>query len=214
MNGSFVQEGPCKGDLQTWYFDRADITSFLHAGENVVAAEVLRYPADRNRRNHSLIRTEVPCLYVADEQIRTKGDEQFSFQGKSGWKCMLTKHIHLVAEPARPAPLHILENAEGEESLHGWKKPGFDDSGWQDGKPYSFFDMNQAVSPWNLAERTIPAQRHRERRFCGAVSEKAGAAGWTGLLQGKESLRIPANTKSIVKISAGELMTGYRRHGR
>lgn len=207
VNGEFVQEGPCKGDLQTWYYDGADIKPFLRAGENVVAVEVLRYPADLNQRNHSLIRTQTPCLYVADEVVEAA--QAITFEGKTGWKCLITGHIQLKAEPARPAPLHILEDAKGEKRLHGWKSPGFDDSGWLDAKPYSFFAVNQTVSPWNLKEREIPAQRHRERRFQEVVSAGTEIDVWQSLLNGCGGVPIPARTKYTVEIDAGELMTGY-----
>lgn len=209
VNGSFLQAGPGKGDLQTWYYDKADLASFLCTGKNVVSIEVLRYPADINMRNHSLLRTEVPCLYVADEQIETEAGESVSFQGRSGWKCRLTEHIQLMAEPAKPAPLHILENAYGDITLHGWMLPGFDDHEWSSAKPYTFFSMNQTVSPWNLKERAIPYLELIMRRFREAVTASDEKQNWKCFLAGKDSMAIPPNTKQTVEISAGELMTGY-----
>ena len=44
VNGCFVEFGPAKGDQRIWYVDTVDISPWLHAGENVIAVEVLRYP--------------------------------------------------------------------------------------------------------------------------------------------------------------------------
>lgn len=170
INGTFVQEGPGKGDLETWYCDEADLTPFLRQGSNVAAVEVLRYPENIKYRNHSLFRTPFPCLYAADEQIvMQEGEAAITFNGKSGWKCRKADNISIVPDPIPPATLQILEDAKGEEGLKGWKETGFDDSGWQDARPYTFFEMQQTVSPFHLVKRNIPYQKHKDRRFSEVV---------------------------------------------
>ena len=46
VNGALVEVGPAKGDSHIWYVDTLDLTEYLRAGINVIAAEVLRYPAE------------------------------------------------------------------------------------------------------------------------------------------------------------------------
>lgn len=202
LNGRFVSEGPQKGDLETWYLDTVDISAFLAEGANAVAVEVLRYPQSVNHRNHSLYGTQWPCLYI--EGLT-----------KSGWRCK-TSGIAVRREETNPAALHILEDAAGDTAFAGWKQPGYDDSGWLQAQPYLFFDTDQGVSPFNLQERTIPAQRHRERQFdrvmCfrdeqGNLMEK-DPSGWEALIH-SGGLTIPANTTETVELSAGALECGY-----
>lgn len=208
INGSFVQEGPAKGDDQDWYVDTAELANFLKVGENVAVVEVLRYPAKMNLRNHSLYRSEYPCLYVAGEE---------ALQGKSGWKYEKAEHIVLRGEPYNPAPLHILEDASGMENLQGWKVSGYDDSSWQEAKPYGIFEANKAASPFQLIPRAIPLQRHEDCNFTETICvREAGMQQaetlqeqWNQMLMGADTVEISANTTQIVEISAGEEMCGY-----
>jgi len=203
-NGKFICEGPQKGDLETWYVDTVELAEFAQEGPNVLAAEVLRYPQSVNHRNHSLYGTQWPCLYVEGLV-------------KNGWRCR-TSNTVIRKEDTSPAALHILEDAAGDPGFSGWKLPGYDAAGWLEAKPYTVFDIDQGVSPFNLKGRTIPAQRHVARQFdgvaCfrdgnGAVTER-DPSGWNRLLQGG-SLEIAANTVETVEVSAGVLKCGYLR---
>lgn len=215
VNGEFVQEGPSKGDKEIWYYDEADLLSYLKTGKNVIAIEVLRYPEEKSKRNHSIHRGEIPGLYIVGN-IRCN-EQEVDVSGKGGWKCYKTEHIRLVAENVRPAPLHILEEAKGDERLHGWKLPDYDDGNWQNARPYSFFQVDSTVSPGNLVKRNIPYQKHTDRSFQKVVCVRETTREeltdeikdkWETLLGGGEII-IPANMKETVEISAGELMTGY-----
>ena len=46
-NGAFVSFGPAKGDGKVWYYDALDLAPWLRAGINVLAVQVLHYPAVR-----------------------------------------------------------------------------------------------------------------------------------------------------------------------
>lgn len=220
VNGKFVQEGPGKGDGETWYYDEAELVPFLVRGKNTAAVEVLRYPENIKLRNHSLVRTPTPCLYVADETIiMPEGEtEEFTFNGKSGWKCRKAENIKIVPDPIPPATLQILEEAKGDCRLRGWKEAGYDDQEWLDARPYTFFEMQQTVSPWNLVKRDIPYQAHEDRKFSNVVcvrdEEKQDItegrkSAWEKMLAGKAGLTVPAHSRYCVEINAGELMTGF-----
>jgi len=51
VNGELVELGPMKGDNQAWFYDEVDIAPYLKTGENILAAEVLRYPVLHGRGN-------------------------------------------------------------------------------------------------------------------------------------------------------------------
>ncbi|HIT89680.1 MAG TPA: hypothetical protein IAC41_04590 [Candidatus Merdenecus merdavium] len=214
VNGNFIQEGPGKGNEQYCFYDEIDLSSYLKKGENTVAVIVLRYPSDLSRRNHSICRSEIPHLYIEEES--SGKDKQLN--GKSGWKCSLIRHIRLVGENARPAPLHILEHGSGCAKYAGWMENGFDDSNWKDAVPYTIFQINRATIPGNMVKNPLPAQRHipghlittvclREEE--NIVTDVNRLSGWNKMLAGEGVMVIPAHTKVHVEISAGELMTGY-----
>ena len=219
VNGVFLQAGPEKGNQEIWYCDQADIASCLTEGKNVIAVEVLRYPEDSHKSNHSLIRTKTPGLYV--DNI-TDASSREILNGRNGLKCRRAKHITLMQEPSKPAPLHILEDAAGDLELKGWKLTGYDDSAWLEAQIYNIFDAPAAQSPRNLMERDIPYQIVKKRKFAKVIcvrklvekNKKETVVNsifyeWNGLLAGKNSVTVPAFTKLVVEIDAGELMTGF-----
>ena len=215
VNGCFVQEGPQKAlSLREWYADPADIAPYLHPGENVIAAEVMRYPAYIPRTsnvNDSLLRTEQPNLYIEDRAPGNGAD----LSGKSGWKSAVNRSIRIFGENTQPAPIHVQENARGDVFFSRWKLPGYDDSHWRAARPYSWYDIPQADAPGCLTDRTIPPMYHENRRFTAiaCVREDGGdprflaeAEAW---LCGKAKLVIPPHTRRIIELSAGEEQCGY-----
>ena len=215
VNGCFVQEGPQKAlDLKEWFFDSADIAAFLREGENVLAVEVLRYPAPSASMggancNDSLYRTPTPGLYIADVL------ETPLLGGRSGWRCALDREIRVFGEEARPAPIHAQEDVEATGFFKGWKCPDYDDTTWQPAAPRLMFDVPRADAPGNLVARTIPAQRHTEKRFEGVTCVREGASPddlkrrFDRMLRGETAVTIPANSRAVVEISAGAEECGY-----
>ena len=46
VNGSYLANGPMKGDRYRKYYDTIDISNWLREGKNVVAVHVLKFPDD------------------------------------------------------------------------------------------------------------------------------------------------------------------------
>lgn len=212
INDVFVQEGPQKGTMESAYADPADVCAYMQEGENVAAVEVLYYPEKAECRNDSMYYSQFPCLYIADE-------ENHELDGKYGWKYCYANHIKIAGEPFEPAPIHESEYATGNSSLKGWRQEGFDDSCFIEAKPYTFFEANKPIAPYNLEDRTIPAMEHHGCRFTDVVcvresvtlTKEALKAQWEKLLAGRNTLEIPAHTTQVVEITAGEEMCGYPR---
>lgn len=206
INGNFVQEGPQKGDPETSYKDRAKIGTYLKEGSNAVAVEVLYYPQNPLCRNDSLYYSPWPCLYA-----------EGVLADHTGWKCIVADEIQLKREPFIPAPICGMERVLGAVRFQNWKKTGYDDSWWEDAKPYGGYDTYKPVSPFHLAERTIPLMAHENRTFqevvcvreSSAMTAESLAEQWNHMLHGEAYVEIPANTTQIVEITAGEEMCGY-----
>ena len=213
INGIFVQEGPQKGSTEAAYVDPAQVGGWVREGKNVAAIEVLYYPQDSALRNDSLYYSPFPCLYLEDM------GERGELNGKEGWKYRVADHIQIIGEPFDPAPIHGTEIVSGHKELAGWMEAGFDESSWDEAKPYTFFEVQKPVAPFSMQDRTIPLMEHKPGKFTEVVCiRKAGSQTkeqtveqWQGLLQGQGTMEISANTMQIVELSAGEEMCGYPR---
>ena len=208
VNGRFVQKGPQKAlDLKEWFVDAAELAPWLVIGENVIAVEVLRYPAPNHsagspNANDSLLHTEIPHLYV-------EGDE---LSGKSGWTCRINRDVRVIGEDARPAPIHAQEDVRASADFAGWKSAGYDGSQWGAAVPKLNFDMPLADAPGNLVPRTIPPMVYEEKRFASVSAVREGGdirAAWQALLKKDAPVAVPAHSAQIVELSAGAEECGY-----
>jgi len=206
VNGSLLSVGPSKGDRLIWFADEVDIAPYLRSGENVVAVEVLRYPPDQKKGNHSVFRTATPGLYVREKETA------FGLSADGSWRCRSDSGFSIVSESPYFAPLHILEDRRGEKSMAGWRLPGFEEKGWETPMCYNVFQMDQAVSPRNLFPRTIPSMRLDPGKFAGLFGRFDSSLPreeWEAMLAGRGGVTVPAHSREAVEIGAGELTTGY-----
>lgn len=209
INGRLVEAGPSRGDRQIWFYDEKDIRPFLKKGENVVAAEVLRYPLDSLKGNHGMFRTEYPGLYVEGRILDIEGNCVI-LEADESWMCRRHPGFRIVSESEEFAPLQIFEESRGETKLRGWMLPDCNTGAWLKAKAYA--DMSQAVSPGNLQPRTIPFLYRKRSRFSGVTAVREaenGREAWEALLKNDQKLTIPPYAREIVEIAAGEEMTAY-----
>ena len=211
INGKLVEVGPEKGDAQIWFYDTVDLASYLKQGENVLAVKVLRYPEDKRKGAHSVIRTATPGLYLMGE-IRLEEKESIALSADESWMCYIDRRIEILAEEEQFAPLYSHEKAEGNPETAGWMRPGYDASDWKAAKPYIRLDVPGSVSPGNLNARTIPFMYRRKKNFSNIIDIKKSKykkEEWNTFLKEGQELTIPAGSEEIVEIDAGEEMTGY-----
>ncbi len=195
VNGAFVETGPARGNEKAWYVDTVDIVPWLHAGENVLAVEALRYLPIRGAGPHGVVRTEMPGLYVHTELSVV-------------WKCRLHQGFKVVPENPWFAPLMIYERVTADTTLAGWKEPGYDDGGWVAPAYYAEDEIDPILRPELLLPRAIPFLYRINRQFTG-VSK--GTNEWTALIKEGRTLTVPAHTTVSADLDAGELTTGYLR---
>ena len=209
VNGRLAEIGPSKGDRQVWFYDEVEIAPFLRTGENVIAAQVLRYPMLHSKGNHGIFRTEMPGLYVKEQQGK---ENMLGISGDPSWKCSMEKGFRIISESPYFAPLQILEERSGFAGDAGWKEPGYQDGDWADAFVYIEPAVSKAVSPGNLLERTIPYMRKEMRRFTGLVCIRRSEASeeeWERMLSGDGHVMLAPHSRTEVEINAGELNTGF-----
>lgn len=235
INGTLVALGPAKGDDKVWYADTVDIAPWLRAGDNVLAVEVLAYPAC-GQTNQSLFHSSTPGLYVEDvaDEVPLGAAPRFDevpanalaaiyaphppvgldVRTDDRWRCRLCEGFSIVTENPFFGPLQILENREAARNFVGWREAGYDDADWDAAAPYDILRMRAGVSPANLEDRPIPAMRLAPRRFTGTygrLSSASDAAAWDAMLAGVGSVRVDAHATERVEISAGEETCGFLR---
>ena len=214
VNGTFVQKGPQKAlDLREWYVDTAELAPYVRSGVNVIAAEVLRYPApglngSMPTNNDSLYRTEVPHLFVQNEDAQSPAN----LSGRAGWKTSVDRERKIVGETTRPAPIHAQEDVAANAMYAGWMNPGYDDAFWLAAKPKTLFDLNMADAPANQIPRAIPQMAYEDKRFVNVSAVREGGdigKAWETMLAGKGAVTVPAHSTQVVEISAGAEECGY-----
>lgn len=209
VNGKLAEVGPSKGDREVWFFDEVDILPYINKGENVLAVQVLRYPLEHIKGNHGIFRTEYPGLFV-EGNVEDDDREIYCLNADESWKGKKDDGFHIISESDIFAPLQIYEDRKGNELLKGWMETGYDDTWWKSAVVYN--DMNKAVSPGNLQLRTIPYMYREKRKFKEIMVLRQSILNqkdWEELLWNEKPFIIPAYTKEIVEISAGEEKTGY-----
>lgn len=210
VNGELVEVGPSKGDREVWYKDTLDIAPFVHVGRNVIAVIVLRYPVERKLGNHGMFRTEIPGLFL-EGIIRDSLGSVIDISADTYYRCRINRDIKFPPEEKRFAPLLIHEISEGDPELHGWMDPSYDDSTWEQALPYGKGFIDEAVSPGNLNNRTIPYMYRKGRVFTGLFENESDVEdiAWKGLFDRKDEVMIPAHSRVRIVADAGEEMTGY-----
>jgi len=149
VNGTFVSRGPARCDRRWQYYDEWDITPYLRAGRNVIAALVHHY----GEWTFSYMLGQGGFICQAD--IVCKNGEKVQLQTDETWKVMPSKAWERRL-PRMSIQLGFSEVYDARKAPEGWTSPEFDDSNWQQpviiGKP--------PCEPWpRLVHRDIPAMR-------------------------------------------------------
>ena len=204
VNGCFVEYGPARGDRDVWFADEVDIAPWLRTGENVVAAEVLRYPIAFRLGNFGMARTTTPGLYIED----LSGGHLTTDQD---WKCTVSPERKIRQELRGVDPLLLTEEWTSVPAMRGWTEPEYDDRNWVNAQAYNTFQITASSCPGDLSPRPIPFMKKINRYFSGLVpkyTEKERIA-WDAMLMGKGTISIPGNSQMVVEIDAGEETTGF-----
>ncbi len=230
VNGTLVQYGPSKGDRNSWFYDEVNLSEWLREGENVLAVEVLYYPAGQDQRNYSLFSTQTPGLYVEecekghkepiDQNYEDYAADNLSesqrgligISGNAKWKCRQMENVRIIPETVLFAPLTIMEERSGDRELNGWNEPGFEDETWDSVVVRSMLEITTSSAPGNLYRRTIPYMYRKGKKFNRVIccrETSLGAQAWESMLAGKGTVEIPAHSLEIIEIDAGEEETGF-----
>jgi alpha-L-rhamnosidase len=190
VNGHPVCSGPARGDLYNWYFETVDIALYLHAGTNIIAAQVWNMG-------------ELAAVAQISNQtgFLIQGNTDFEKHVNTGpsWKVLKNEaytpcstdngerlHAYMVVGPG--------DRVQGTLFPWGWESTEFNDGNWKNAvsiaqaDPVGYGTDNR----WTLSPRTIPVFKETMQRFK-AIRRSSGISTSIKVLTGKKGLTIPSN---------------------
>lgn len=167
VNGNYVTYGPAIGDIDHYRYESIDISEFLQAGKNVIAAEVVNFGEYRRAAQQTFQTAfilQAECEKLPDLDINT---------GSAAWKVRKNKAYTCIPFTSDSLGAYYAagpgENVEASLYPWGWQEIAYDDSSWQDPKPGTVeFAVGRGFlygSTWFLVPREIPLMEEHEERF-------------------------------------------------
>lgn len=186
VNGRYIIRGPARGDISHWFYETIDLASYLQAGKNTIAAEVVNWGPKRSFTYFSQMTSFIMQGDSAAEQvINTSG---------GSWKCMQN-------EAYSPK---IVEWMTDRSTI---------DFGLYVGNPTDSIRADQY--PWGWENRDYNDQEWLPAKWCDIAGGRDGQfAG--GILYGGGKLLIPRRSgllrETITPFTSIRRMTGIEKN--
>ncbi|HWA87619.1 MAG TPA: alpha-L-rhamnosidase N-terminal domain-containing protein, partial [Opitutus sp.] len=201
VNGASVAAGPARDDLQHWHYATIDLAPQLHAGDNVIAAEVWSYGAERplgvpGERAAFLLqgRDAAESVVNTDASWRVRRDDAITAVPLDREKLK----TYIVIGPT--------ENVDGAKYPWGWETAGFNDTTWP--AAVLLGRAGDPATPWRLVPRSIPLPEETPQRLA-RIRRSEGVAATNGFLAGGEPLVVPAHTTATLLLDQGFETSAY-----
>ena len=206
VNGTYVCNGPARGDLTNWYFETLDIAPYLKAGRNVIAAEVWN------------MGTLAPVAQISNQTgflLQGDGPAEAVVNTDRSWKVALDSAYTpcSVDNGSRLRSYMVVgpgDRVDAARHPWGWETPGYDDSRWAtavtvtNGVVHGYGTDNL----WTLKPRSIPLMRE-QREELELVRRVSGLAMKTPFRIGKAGIHVPANSKVSILLDREHLTVAY-----
>lgn len=200
INGRLTEIGPQRSSQKMRYIDTVDVTDFLKVGLNQIGVIVLTYPESSGNRMFSLIGSGQAGLYL-------HSDTHPELNSDATWSVYENQKVQLVSESPVFAPLQLYEKRSGNRDLKDWCLRSVSELNWPTATEIKFEDQRY------LIERTIPFLYRKARRFKSILVVRESTQdkeAWQDWLTGKTPfLTLPAKSRHMVELDAGEEMTGF-----
>ncbi len=199
VNGHSVCFGPQRSDLMAWHYESIDLAPWLHAGANVIAAQVWSYGEDAP---FAIISQRTGFLLQGDTSAERAIDTNES------WKVFRDEAYRAIPPDRAKLKTFIVigpgDRVEGSAQPWGWETTEFNEQAWPTsrvlgrGTPQGW---GTDISCW-LVPRTIPLMEETPLRLA-QVRRTRGIVPATGFLEGKAPLIVPAKTSATVLLDQG-----------
>lgn len=207
VNGKPVGRGPARSSFYNWNFGTYDIAPYLHAGGNVIAAQVWN------------MGVYTPVAQITRQTaFLVQGDRKASqvVNTNRSWKVLQDTAYSPTALDAG-AILHsyvavgACDEIRGEYYPWGWTQPDYDASDWKKAEIVHTPVVTSGYgsdNKWVLAPRTIPQMEETKQRI-NEVRRSNGIKINSGFLQGNGPITIPAHTNATILLDQSYETIGY-----
>jgi len=216
VNGIYVMRGPARGDITHWFYETVDIATYLVAGKNTIAAEVINWGPKRSFTYFSQMSSFI--MQGASETeavINTSGE---------GWKCIQNlaynqKNVDWMTDRSTiDFGLYVgnpTDSIRAELYPWGWENTDFNDKAWL---PALWCDIaggrnkNGGGILYGGSKLLIPRRtgllKETKVPFT-SIRRVSGIERNESFLYNKGSLIIPANQKVSILIDQAYETMGY-----
>ena len=211
VNGRRVGDGPARGDLTHWRYERFDLAPFLHAGQNLVTATVWNFGifapiAQMSDRTAFLLESEA----TGETGISTPKGWQVEIEhGRRALdRSSITLRVYMAAGPG--------EEVDASRYDWNWNSPSDTSSAWvpvaSPMRDSIYGAVNRAHSanvtgdnPWGLVPDTLPHMEYSPTSAGATV--RAGMASLKAFPA--SPVTVPANTHVHILLDRKTLTTAY-----
>ncbi|MGC2618857.1 MAG: alpha-L-rhamnosidase C-terminal domain-containing protein [Acidobacteriaceae bacterium] len=206
VNGQYAAEGPARGDLFHWRFETVDLAPLLHAGTNVIAAEVWNFGEEAPVAQMS---SRTGFMMEGDIDAEAAVNTDKSWKVRLGWDgtglSVSGAHGYYAAGPA--------EQIDGRVRDWNWDRP---DDGAKEGGPQwqtpdvvgraAMREAQNADNRWELVQDELPPMEHR-------LTDAGTVVRFDGLAEQPQfpaaPLTIPAHAHVTLLLDHRVLQTAY-----
>lgn len=203
VNGKRVAAGPSRGDLRHWRAASLDLAPYLHAGANVVAAEVWN-----EGRHAPLAQVSARTGFVITAEDATLAQVNTGPQ----WRARVNSGRTIASGPEQlnraVGPTYYVAGAPethvGAVRSTEWLSPGPASGGWS-----AAVDAVEGwePAPWRLVADRLPQMMYRAEPG-GRIARAEGLVG--GRFPEGPAV-VPARSSAVILLDAGEVQAAYPR---
>ena len=207
VNGQMVANGPAKGSFLYWRYETIDLGPWLKEGDNVLAVQVFNLGEERPA---AMFSSQTAFIFQSDKS--PGGDAELNTPGT--WKVIEDRAFSPIPVSSRDVGGYYAagptDRFDASQHPWGWKKAGYDISGWNDPR-----NVARGVgrgymhgTNWMLVPRNIPPMESGEIRFA-RVARTSDPEVPAEFLSGGKAIVVPAGEKLSLLLDQGELTVAY-----
>lgn len=205
VNGTPVHVGPARGDRTHWRFDTLDLAPHLHAGPNVIAAQVWNFGAER-----PVAQVTVQTAFV----LAGNGPLETVVDTDGSWRAIANPAYSPIGNMGGRLRTYIVvgpgDDVDGARYPWAWEQPDYDDSTWPAANRIANAEPRGTSTDgrWLLVPREIPLMESAPIRWA-RVRRAEGVAVPDDFLAGGAPLTVPAHTRATVLLDQAVHTTGW-----
>ncbi|UCD23385.1 MAG: alpha-L-rhamnosidase N-terminal domain-containing protein, partial [Gemmatimonadota bacterium] len=213
VNGQQVAAGPQRSDLLHWRYQTVDLAQHLRVGENVVAAVVWNWGAERPVAQFS---------YRTGFLLQGNGERESIVNTNQDWKVLHNSGYEPIPISSNDVGGYYAsppgESIDASHYPWGWQRTDYDDDGWSDAATITGWNaeitrlrgahLTGEAWGWHLVPRSIPPMEESVVRYA-RVRRASGVEPSEAFLQGQGDLTIPANTRASLLLDQSHLTNAY-----